>query len=417
VSFRGIETASRSSLYLSARGEGESKPLHPAILYKSSSALDRWEHLRIVILPCGANHSVGDIITAEVKLMVKYALLSLGVAGLLVLGEGLAPQVTWPTGQQERFVVRVPEDFPTIQAAIDAVAEGGTVLIGPGTYQENLKITKSLRLIGAGQGIVKIQPKDDPFGPPPLYSGQPAIEITTKGEEKFIQIYLARLSLEGLKEGEVRNGIGLGITQAVVEDVDISGYYYGLIGGENVILSRVSVHHNGTGVWSGKSLTVRNSLFHDNVVGIKSFGGNLEVRQSVFARNSAAIAIWDVWSSREKELMGNAITGNDVGLYLALGPTSDIQEKLKAANQPELGPSLMTMIDNEIVGNREYGIALAHSECMEGQVEAAIFYPFSLIWTNQKVLIAFWEKNNTIRNNGKGDLCPADYPWPPGFRK
>jgi pectin methylesterase-like acyl-CoA thioesterase len=80
--------------------------------------------------------------------MVKYALLSLGVAGLLVLGEGLAPQVTWPTGQQERFVVRVPEDFPTIQTAIDAVAEGGTVLIGPGTYQENLKITKSLRLVG-----------------------------------------------------------------------------------------------------------------------------------------------------------------------------------------------------------------------------------------------------------------------------
>jgi pectin methylesterase-like acyl-CoA thioesterase len=97
--------------------------------------------------------------------MVKYALLSLGVAGLLVLGEGLAPQVTWPTGQQERFVVRVPEDFPTIQTAIDAVAEGGTVLIGPGTYQENLKITKSLRLIGAGQGIVKIQPKDDPSVP------------------------------------------------------------------------------------------------------------------------------------------------------------------------------------------------------------------------------------------------------------
>jgi pectin methylesterase-like acyl-CoA thioesterase len=89
--------------------------------------------------------------------MVKYALLSLGVAGLLVLGEGLAPQVTWPTGQQERFVVRVPEDFPTIQTAIDAVAEGGTVLIGPGTYQENLKITKSLRLVGLE--AVEIQPK------------------------------------------------------------------------------------------------------------------------------------------------------------------------------------------------------------------------------------------------------------------
>jgi hypothetical protein len=413
VSFRGIETASRSSLYLSARGEGESKPLHPAIPYKSSSALDRWEHLRIVILSCGANHSVGDIITAEVELMVKYALLSLGVAGLLVLGEGLAPQVTWPTGQQERFVVRVPEDFPTIQAAIDAVAEGGTVLIGPGPYQENLKITKSLRLVGLG--AVEIQPKS----PDPL-SALPTIAVTGEYEEQPIQVYLANVKVN-FYSGLIGNeGISLRSAQAIVQDVAISGYQYGLIstGEGDVILSRVSIYRNGTGVQSwGSSLTVHDSDFHDNFVGIKSFGGNLEVRQSVFARNSAAIAIWDVWSSREKELRGNAITGNDVGLYLALGPTSDIQEKLKAANQPQLGPSLISMSENEIVGNREYGIALAHSGCSNN--EPIIFYPLSLIslFAEQQVLIAFWEKNNTIRNNGKGDLCPADYPWPAGFRK
>jgi pectin methylesterase-like acyl-CoA thioesterase len=93
--------------------------------------------------------------------MVKYALLSLGVAGLLVLGEGLAPQVTWPTGQQERLVVRVPEDFSTIQAAIDAVAEGGTVLIGPGEYRENIQITKSLHVIGSDQERVRIYGLDD----------------------------------------------------------------------------------------------------------------------------------------------------------------------------------------------------------------------------------------------------------------
>jgi hypothetical protein len=88
-----------------------------------------------------------------------------------------------------------------------------------------------------------------------------------------------------------------------VQDVAISGYHYGLIGtGEgDVILSRVSIHHNGTGVWSWvSSLTVRDSLFHDNVVGIKSFGEKLEVKQSMFARNGAAIAIWDFgWSSME----------------------------------------------------------------------------------------------------------------------
>jgi hypothetical protein len=86
----------------------------------------------------------------------------------------------------------------------------------------------------------------------------------------------------------------------------------------------------------------------------------------MFARNWAAIAIWDfggrAWG---RELKANAITGNGVGLYLALGPTSDIQEELKAANQPQLGPSLISMSENEIVGNREYGIALAHSGCSD----------------------------------------------------
>jgi hypothetical protein len=377
-------------------------------------ATTSWEHLRIVILPCGANYSVGDIITAEVELMVKYALLSLGVAGLLMLGEGLAPQVTWPTGQQERFVVRVPEDFPTIQTAIDAVAEGGTVLIGPGTYQENLKITKSLRLMGIG--AVEIQPKQ----PDPL-SALPTIAVVGEDEEQPIQVYLANFKVNFYSDLVGNEGISLRSAQAIVQDVAISGYQYGLIstGEGDVILSRVSIYRNGTGVQSwGSSLTVHDSDFHDNFVGIKSFGEKLEVKHSMFARNGAAIAIWDFgWSNGVRELKANAITGNGVGLYLALGPTSGIQEELKAANQPQLGPSLISMSENEIVGNREYGIALAHSGCSNN--EPIIFYPFSLIslFAKQQVLIAFWEKNNTIRNNGKGDLCPADYPWPPGFRK
>ncbi len=344
--------------------------------------------------------------------MVKDVLVSLGVAGLLVLGG--TPQSTWPTSQQEHFVVRVPEDFPTIQAAIDAVAEGGTVLIGPGTYQENLKITKSLRLVGLG--AVEIQPKS----PDPL-SALPTIDVVGEDKEQPIQVYLANFKVN-FYSGLIGNeGISLRSAQAIVQDVTISGYQYGLIsiGEGDVILSRGSIYRNGTGVQSwGSSLTVHDSDFHDNFVGIKSFGKNLKVRQSMFARNSAAIAIWDFgWSNGERELRGNAMTGNDVGLYLALGPTSDIQEELKAANQPELGPSLITMSDNEIVGNRDYGIALAHSGC--SQEEPFIFYPFSLVslFARQKLLIAFWERSNTIRNNGKGDLCPADYPWPPGFRK
>ncbi|MCG6498261.1 nitrous oxide reductase family maturation protein NosD [Kitasatospora sp. A2-31] len=39
-------------------------------------------------------------------------------------------------------VVRVPEDVPTVQKAVDVAREGETVLIGPGTYRESVRVTK-----------------------------------------------------------------------------------------------------------------------------------------------------------------------------------------------------------------------------------------------------------------------------------
>lgn len=41
-------------------------------------------------------------------------------------------------GAQEYFFTAVPQDYPTIQGAIDAAATGDTILVSPGFYQENI---------------------------------------------------------------------------------------------------------------------------------------------------------------------------------------------------------------------------------------------------------------------------------------
>ena len=40
----------------------------------------------------------------------------------------------------------VPDDYPTIQAAIDAASPGDTILVRPGTYFENLTLNKPIVL-------------------------------------------------------------------------------------------------------------------------------------------------------------------------------------------------------------------------------------------------------------------------------
>ncbi|HEC63608.1 MAG TPA: hypothetical protein ENI38_04400 [Candidatus Acetothermia bacterium] len=47
--------------------------------------------------------------------------------------------------------LRVPQDYPTIQAAVDAAAPGDEILISSGSYPEEIEIEKSVTLRAAGE--------------------------------------------------------------------------------------------------------------------------------------------------------------------------------------------------------------------------------------------------------------------------
>jgi hypothetical protein len=345
--------------------------------------------------------------------MVKYALLSLGVAGLLVLGEGLAPQVTWPTGQQERFVVRVPEDFPTIQTAIDAVAEGGTVLIGPGEYRENIQITKSLHVIGSDQERVRIYGLDDQ---------KPVVYVRSQFP---LQLFLQRLTITrehlpdpNLPPSFIPPGTGIflgGPIQAAFRQLTVTNQISGVVAfplleyneellyfQPQVILEEVSLAHNGGAVLAlSTHLIIVRSNISENELGI--MGDSIYLTHSTVRKNR----VWGIVLSLSSSAYGpqylgalqnNEISENGVGVILG-------------AMSEDAAGSWLRMYENKIVRNQEYGVMILKSVCPTSPPHP------ELAFGRESAFIRIFGWNNELHDNLQGDLCPADYPWPPGFRK
>lgn len=57
---------------------------------------------------------------------------------------------SWPAKQDKPQTLRVPQDYPNIQAAVDAARAGDTVLVKSGTYFETVRLKSGIRLLGSG---------------------------------------------------------------------------------------------------------------------------------------------------------------------------------------------------------------------------------------------------------------------------
>jgi len=89
------------------------------------------------------------------------------------LGRFAPPTLRTPlAAQTESTYVQVPVDYPTVQAAIDAVAPGGTVEVASGSFSEALTIWKRLTLLGHGDTTELDAPDEALYGGVVLNSAQ-----------------------------------------------------------------------------------------------------------------------------------------------------------------------------------------------------------------------------------------------------
>ncbi len=325
-------------------------------------------------------------------------------------------------------ILRVPQDFPTIQTAIDSAESGDTIKIEGGIYHEQLKIFKSINLLGEDtdsvivkgisiqESVISIQGMGTEvtiFGMS-ISEGRVGIfvDISAKLSLKKINISKNRLGIHAqgssiirIEESAIHDNTGGGEPdlrgaaggillrdEAVAEVISTEIFKNRVTGVEVRDSSKLSIHntkimdHPSDGIFSTSEseVTVKDILIEGNGTGIEFLRSSqgIVVKSHISQQVSIGISI----SGQAKlKISDSKLTNNGNGVYAS-------------------GQAFLEMSQNEVIENRNWGMLIYTEPCFQSVVTPKF----------EGIIIG---KENRVSKNKKGDFCPSypGIPWPNGF--
>ena len=187
-----------------------------------------------------------------------------------------------------------------------------------------------------------------------------------------------------------------------------------------VTVERSKFIRNDRGIDAGGSgivLTVKDSWFIDNAVAgvIMSFitaNNSAQIQESFFVGNEVGLAWEGITGLSGPEGASGMVEdsffiGNELaGVFVRSVEKLDVRRNMISENGSGVIISFSSagfaLNENRIIGNREWGVTLRRPECVENGFNDPV---------------GVQGEGNEIHNNGKGDLCPENFNWPPDFIK
>ncbi len=182
---------------------------------------------------------------------------------------------------QSARTIRVPQDFPTIQAAIDVAQEGDVIRVSTSTYPERLFITKSLTLVG-------VDPRTT------------IIDASTLSPDAIPTVWIREgrhVTIQGLT---ITGGQVSGQTAIFIQD------------GSHITIFDSALTHNSGGItpWNSTDVKIIDNWIAENF----GVGIGLQNTQAVIAfneiRENAGSGI-ELWWGSTAEISNNRIYNNE----------------------------------------------------------------------------------------------------------
>lgn len=217
-------------------------------------------------------------------------LVSLSLFYIFASNGSMLPLKVEASATRDPQIIRVPLDFTSIQAAVNNATSEDTVILAPGTYQENLILNKSIAIVGEDRNTTIIDGSN----------AQTVISI--KSDNVTVQDLTVAKSVHGPNDVgiSVENAAGVSITDVVIRETT-----------------------TGIGLrFCTNSIFSNNIITNSTVVGITSYlsGRNFFSKNAVYG-NSIGVFFY---TSSSNVFVANTLSNNGQGMSLAAGSRQNV---------------------------------------------------------------------------------------------
>ena len=317
--------------------------------------------------------------------------------------------------------INVPDDYSTIQAAVNAAAPGDTINVAARTYTEQVIVSKNLTLVGAGAGATTIQAPavlaDDPDGAKTIVLFTGAITAEISG-------FTIQGPVNGLNFGiYVRDGATANIYDNTVKDIrdePLSGNQYGYgieIGKFNntfPFVDRVghaTITNNTVFGYQKNGVECEGTGSSATITGNKVTGGG---PMTTTAQNGIQIRRGATGS-----ITNNTVTGNAYILPPSCNPSISSENCVTAAGIIVTYPGNDVIVQGNIVNHNTaniytyeaYGVQILNNQVSDsavGLTSAGITADSDNVATASVGITGVTISGNTVQNNLSGGFHQGD---------
>jgi len=291
---------------------------------------------------------------------------------------------SFPIASEDSRTIRVPEDYSTIQQAINAANPGDTILVASGTYHESISIDKPVLLIGESKETVIIKGLGTGDVIRISSSGVKISGFTVKGSgtryigpfdggnDAGIELdHVMNCTISDLIVTENTLGISLIFSKnnVIANNLVISNSGGGIFlvsSDSNLIINNTSSSNGGHGgIWvasSSSNVIINNIASFNTDHGIKLYKSEDNiVKYNICLYNKNGIFLLTAYNN--KIVDNNCSKNRQFGIFLRLSENNVIANNTCEFNE-EGGISLdflnyyNIIKNNEIINNSEWGISL-----------------------------------------------------------